>query len=295
MSQAQRNLIIKRFKQQELSIVVATDVAARGIDVADLTHVINYSIPDDLESYVHRIGRTGRAGKEGTAITFISKSEQRLIHQIERKFSVAIQPIDIPSVDTLIQSRIEEARDYAHQVKPLDKPAMIALHNIVSTVDPVQLSNITSQLLYDKFLSKLDLEDIPYTHVESSDNNNELQEISISAGLEENIAKHEVIEYLTQTGVVTEDQIKSVRILKVRTFVKLAGTCTPELVTALRGKPLAGRAVRVNVTCLVGNPEPGRGAGRYGGDRRGGQARRGGDRRSGGSSSRGGYSRSRSY
>ena len=69
MSQSQRNLVIKKFKNQELTILVATDVAARGIDVPNLTHVINYSIPEDHESYIHRIGRTGRAGKDGVAIT----------------------------------------------------------------------------------------------------------------------------------------------------------------------------------------------------------------------------------
>ena len=77
VSQAQREKILRKFKRKAVNILVATDVAARGIDVNNLTHVINYSLPQDTESYVHRIGRTGRAGNQGTAITFISNSEYR--------------------------------------------------------------------------------------------------------------------------------------------------------------------------------------------------------------------------
>ncbi|MGL6100760.1 MAG: DEAD/DEAH box helicase, partial [Fusobacteriaceae bacterium] len=77
ISQNHREVTLKRFKAKKLNVLVATDVAARGIDVNDLSHVINYAIPQEAESYVHRIGRTGRAGKQGTAITFITPSEYR--------------------------------------------------------------------------------------------------------------------------------------------------------------------------------------------------------------------------
>ncbi len=112
MSQAQRNLVIKKFKNQELTILVATDVAARGIDVPNLTHVVNYSIPEDHESYIHRIGRTGRAGKEGVAITLTTKSDLRSIQYIERKFRIAISPIEVPSRDVILKARLEEASRY---------------------------------------------------------------------------------------------------------------------------------------------------------------------------------------
>ena len=72
-SQAKRQRVLKNFKNNSIQVLVATDVAARGIDVSDITHVINYSLPQDYESYVHRIGRTGRAGKVGYALTFVSR------------------------------------------------------------------------------------------------------------------------------------------------------------------------------------------------------------------------------
>ena len=84
ITQKHREVTLNRFKARKLSILVATDVAARGIDVNDLTHVVNYAIPQEAESYVHRIGRTGRAGKEGTAITFMTPSEYKKLLQIKR-------------------------------------------------------------------------------------------------------------------------------------------------------------------------------------------------------------------
>ncbi len=85
LSQREREKILNRFRKQKINILVATDVAARGIDIMDLTHVINYSLPQDPESYVHRIGRTGRAGKQGTAITFVTSTEYRRLTYIKKR------------------------------------------------------------------------------------------------------------------------------------------------------------------------------------------------------------------
>ncbi len=84
MSQNQRINTLKKFKKATLNFLVATDVAARGIDVENISHVINYDIPQDAESYVHRIGRTGRADKEGTAYSLVTPREVSSIRQIER-------------------------------------------------------------------------------------------------------------------------------------------------------------------------------------------------------------------
>ncbi|HPR17198.1 MAG TPA: DEAD/DEAH box helicase [Candidatus Cloacimonadota bacterium] len=103
ISQAQRERILEQFKKKRLSILVATDVAARGIDISDLTHVLNYSIPQGPESYVHRIGRTGRAGKQGTAITFITPSEYRQLMQIQSVSKSEIRRESLPKVKELIK------------------------------------------------------------------------------------------------------------------------------------------------------------------------------------------------
>ncbi len=96
MSQAAREKVMDRFKHGKLKILVATDVAARGLDIEGITHVVNYDIPENPEDYVHRIGRTARAGKTGKAITFVSKEEQYLVKQIENFGRTTIQMDDVP-------------------------------------------------------------------------------------------------------------------------------------------------------------------------------------------------------
>ncbi len=105
MSQGQREKILGRFKKRLVTIMVATDVAARGIDVHDLTHVINYALPYDTKSYVHRIGRTGRAGKDGIAITFITSSEYRKLRMIQQTTKTDIKQIKLPKVKDIIDSK----------------------------------------------------------------------------------------------------------------------------------------------------------------------------------------------
>lgn len=111
ISQVQREKILAKFKKQKTNILVATDVAARGIDVNNLTHVINYSLPHDPEAYVHRIGRTGRAGNEGTAITFITPSEYKRLMYIQRVAKTDIKKSKIPKVGDIITAKRKKIHD----------------------------------------------------------------------------------------------------------------------------------------------------------------------------------------
>ena len=101
IDQKTRFKTVEQLKDGRLDIVVATDVAARGLDVERITHVINYDIPFDRESYVHRIGRTGRAGREGKAILFVAPRERRMLHNIERVTKQKIEQIDLPSFEDI--------------------------------------------------------------------------------------------------------------------------------------------------------------------------------------------------
>jgi ATP-dependent RNA helicase DeaD len=97
LSQNQRDLVMKSFRNKQIQMLVATDVAARGIDVDDITHVINYQLPDEIETYTHRSGRTGRAGKTGVSMVIVAKSEVRKIKSIERIIKRQFEKKDIPS------------------------------------------------------------------------------------------------------------------------------------------------------------------------------------------------------
>ncbi len=107
MQQSAREHTIDKLKKGKLDILIATDVAARGLDVSRISHVINYDITQDVESYVHRIGRTGRAGREGTAILFVTPREKRMLALIERITKKKVDRIGLPSTDTINDQRIE--------------------------------------------------------------------------------------------------------------------------------------------------------------------------------------------
>jgi len=111
LSQGQREKVLQKFKAKKITVLVATDVAARGIDVDNLTHVINYSLPQDPESYVHRIGRTGRAGKTGIAITLITPSEYRKLVAIQRMSNSTITKQKVPNVADVIESKKQRIKN----------------------------------------------------------------------------------------------------------------------------------------------------------------------------------------
>jgi len=107
LSQAQRDRVMRRFKKHELQCLIATDVAARGIDVDDLTHVFHFNIPDDFAYYTHRSGRTARAGKKGLSILFINGRERGKFDKLSKALGIQFEALELPDRDAVYQSRIE--------------------------------------------------------------------------------------------------------------------------------------------------------------------------------------------
>lgn len=111
ITQAQREKTLNKFRKRYINVLVATDVAARGIDIVDLTHVLNYSLPQDPESYIHRIGRTGRAGKQGTAITFVSNEEYRKLVYVQKATKSNIRKEILPAAADIVAVKKEKIKD----------------------------------------------------------------------------------------------------------------------------------------------------------------------------------------
>jgi len=111
LSQQQRDLTMQKFRQHTVQLLVATDVAARGLDVDDLTHVINYGLPDDIENYTHRSGRTGRAGKKGTSISIVHSREKFKIRNIEREIGKQFEQGIIPSAEEICKKQLYKVMD----------------------------------------------------------------------------------------------------------------------------------------------------------------------------------------
>lgn len=129
ITQRIREATIKRFKKGELDILVATDVAARGLDVERVSHVINYDIPNDPEAYTHRIGRTGRAGRSGESILFVTQREKHLLRTIEKVTGKDIERMQLPSTDTINRERIQRFKQQMGEA--LSSPDMELFRKII--------------------------------------------------------------------------------------------------------------------------------------------------------------------
>jgi ATP-dependent RNA helicase DeaD len=133
IAQAQRERTVERLRDGRLDILVATDVAARGLDVKRVTHVINFDIPYDTESYVHRIGRTGRAGAPGEAILFVAPRERRLLHSIEKATGGRIEPMAMPSVQDINSKRTERFKQQVREL--IAKQDLAIYYRLVSELE----------------------------------------------------------------------------------------------------------------------------------------------------------------
>lgn len=117
LSQQQRDIVMKKFRDRVLSLLVATDVAARGLDVDNVTHVINYGLPDDTAVYTHRSGRTGRAGKTGVSVAIIHSREKGKLREIEKKIGKTFEHLDVPTPDHIIEKQLYNMADRLERVE----------------------------------------------------------------------------------------------------------------------------------------------------------------------------------
>ena len=129
IAQAQRERTIEQLKEGVFNILVATDVAARGLDVQRITHVINFDLPPDAEAYVHRIGRTGRAGRRGQAIVFVAPKQRGFLREIDRAAGDSIEPMAIPNAKDINAARVEKFKDRMNQAasKGTENPELFSL------------------------------------------------------------------------------------------------------------------------------------------------------------------------
>ncbi|MGI0479549.1 DEAD/DEAH box helicase [Geminocystis sp. CENA526] len=151
LSQQQRERLIQRWREGKIKIVVATDIAARGLDVSDLTHVFNFDLPDNSETYIHRIGRTGRAGKEGKAIALVEPSDRRLLRQIERRVNQTIRVEQIPNRSTVEAKRMEKLTEQIKESLAGERLASFLplIKELHGEYEPSAIAAATLQILYD--------------------------------------------------------------------------------------------------------------------------------------------------
>ena len=151
LSQAQRDLTMQKFRQHRVQLLVATDVAARGLDVEELTHVINYGLPDDVENYTHRSGRTGRAGKRGTSISIIHSREKGKVRLIEKTIGKKFEQGSLPSAQDICTKQLYKVIDELEHVQVNDEQIAPFLPEIFRKLDWLEKEDLIKRMVSREF------------------------------------------------------------------------------------------------------------------------------------------------
>jgi len=217
ISQYQREKILQKFKNKRINILVATDVAARGIDINDLTHVINYSLPQDPEKYVHRIGRTGRAGKEGTAITFITPSEYRKLVYIKRIANTDIRKEKLPGVQEIIEVKKDGIKSKIKEI--IDNEGYEKFNELAEELvqDEEPMAVIAALLKYS-FRDELDEENYRQLRKVSVDRKGKTR-LFVAKGSNSGMTKPKMADYITDKTGVRGHLIDDIRIFDNFSFI----------------------------------------------------------------------------
>ena len=222
ISQSQREKTLDKFRKKRINILVATDVAARGIDVSNLTHVINYALPHDPESYVNRIGRTGRAGKQGTAITFITPSEYRRLMFIQRIAKTDIKKSRVPNVKDIIKAKKNKINEdiIAINSEEIDSTYYNWAKKLLDNNNPTQ---ILAKLLNYSFDDKLN----PglYSEIKDlSDKNRKIElegrtRLFVALGKKDKISPSKLVKFIIQNTGVRNSAIDQVGVYDNFSFI----------------------------------------------------------------------------
>lgn len=297
LSQSQRDGVMKSFRGRQIQMLVATDVAARGIDVDDITHVINYQLPDEIETYTHRSGRTGRAGKSGTSLVIITKSELRKISSIERIIKMKFEEKPIPSGMEICQIQLFHL---ANRIKDVEIDHEIdaylpAIEEVLKDLPKDELIKRMVSVEFNRFISyykkSRDL---------TSQGSNERREpgkipsdgavrFFINIGSRDNFDWMTLKDYLRDTLELGKDDLFKVDVKEGFSFFNTDAEHATKVMETLNAVNIDGRKINVEISNNDGGGNSGR---RDHGGRSGGRNSGGG--RSGGRSSGGFRERSSS-
>ncbi|NME72052.1 DEAD/DEAH box helicase [Flammeovirga aprica] len=302
LSQAQRDYVMGKFRQRTLQLLVATDVAARGLDVNDLSHVINYNLPDDIETYNHRSGRTGRAGRDGTSIAIIHMREKHRLRAIERVLKQSFIMDPIPSGPQICERQLFHLVDRMHSVEMVEEEIEEYLPKVYEKLEDLSREEIINRFValeFNRFLEYYrGARDLNVHDRRDNTNSRERGEnfrrnaesgftrFFINLGKRDEVSPRDLIDLINKG--VRGDRIDIGRIdLKQNfSFFEVAQGREDDVIKGMGTLEFNGRKIDVEVSNATG----GGGGGRRGGGRRGGG---GGDRRryngGGGDRRRGGY------
>ncbi len=299
LSQAQRDSVMGKFRKKHLQILVATDVAARGLDVTDLTHVINHKLPDQIESYTHRSGRTGRAGKEGISIAIVTAREKGKLRPIERIIGKQFVSTPVPTGKEICQNQLLKLIDKVHDIKVNDTEINEFLPSIYEKLEGLDREELIKRFVsleFNTFLTYYenapDLNDSDQMRRSSdrdsrgkSRDDENMSRFFINIGRKDKLNPARLIGLINDQDIAKNIEIGQIEILDTFSFFELDKNYTEDTISAFQKGDVDFEGRNVNVE-KTEKKRSGRGGGgrRDRGDRKDG----GGDRnsRSGGGRSR---------
>ncbi len=268
LSQQQRDLTMQKFRQRRTQLLVATDVAARGLDVDDLTHVINYGLPDDTESYTHRSGRTGRAGKTGTSIAIIHVRERGKMRDIERIIGKQFQRGDIPTGQQICEKQLYKGIDDIERVQVNEEMIAPFMHEVLRKLEWLEKEDLIKRIVsremsrFIDYYSKMPDIEVPVerTRKEAKGQSDKSSgrkggrkaeegytRLFLNLGKMDNFFAAQIID-LVNRNVQGKPQIGRIDLMKNFSFFEVAEEDSTRVVKALnRGVKVNGRKVVVEI------------------------------------------------
>lgn len=270
LSQAQRDQVMKRFRERTLQMLVATDVAARGIDVNDISHVINYNLPEDLDVYTHRSGRTGRADKSGVSIAIITEQEKNKIRQIEKIVDKKFQQQPIPTGDEICKKQLFGLIDRMENVEVDEAqiaPFMDTVNKKLEWLSKEQIIKHFVSLEFNRFVDYYknapDLNKKAQSNKNQSDSNPRFKNrnskrgkhgftrLFINAGRKDGIVPKKIIGMINDNARSRDINIGVIDIKDNFSFFEIGDKYTTKVLNALQDNKFRGRKLKVEL--VAGN------------------------------------------
>lgn len=293
LSQAQRDGVMKSFRGRQIQMLVATDVAARGIDVDDITHVVNYQLPDEIETYNHRSGRTGRAGKTGTSIVIITKSELRKISSIERIIQQKFEEKTIPSGIEICEIQLLHLANKINDTEvdhEIDN-YLPAINDVLSGLDKEELIKKIVSVEFNRFLEYYKKKRDLSGSGERSERSSEPREFKagddvryfINIGSRDDFDWMQLKDFLKETLDLGRDDVFKVDVKEGFSFFNTDAEHMEKVMSVINGFDMNGRRINVEISKNDGGSRGGSSRRDHNGRSSGG----GGGRSSGGGGFRG--------
>ncbi len=246
-TQSHRDEMMRKFKGGDLDVLVATDVAARGLDIPDVSHVINFSIPQDPEGYVHRVGRTGRAGKTGIAITFVTPRQYRQLRIIEQSAKTRIKKEQLPTLAQVKRAREEDLMGSVEEIigEGVKESFVLLARDLMERFPPEEVCAAALSILWGEDEVQEIVEQSASKPSYSGGRKGDIVRLFMTVGKKDNIKVGDIVKSISAEAGIPGRLIGNIAMLDSYSFVEVPANLADKVVLAVNDSILKGKKVRI--------------------------------------------------